>query len=768
MKRLVSLFILLALVAGLFAMPALSGPVSAGNISSKNRTVDLIVKTDGASSSVISKVNALGGTVKYAYKNVPVLAVRIPVDNYLALLNTPGVLTIVKDRLISLSAEAGLKEKPAPESYLVQDAAGIAVKALDPKSLDLAALPEGYANFIYTGAIDVWEATDFGAGTVVAVVDTGTVPNVCLAHAVIGAPGFPDGYNATGDGVPATDPLNHWHGTHVGGVIASACALDFTSDPGDPLYQAISAYLPWSVDFVPILGQAPLAQLYPVKVFDVTGGSTPTSVILDGLDHLLTLKRDGLLDVDVVNMSLGGSSLYDGKDIFDTFLLEFRKEHILVVTSASNDGPIPNSIGSPATSFRTLAVGALDYAPSSRVLYEYLGLISGLGSGQGMVMRPTDEVRVTNFSSRGPMSDGRMGPDISALGLWNFHAGPQNELRWAGGTSFSSPTVAGGAALINSYYENKHGSDTPIHRWYKSLLKSADPSVVGSSWQGANDVGFGALDMVAALKTFRNPPVLMDYPVYTGELAPSILGDPVKFQTDVYESSTITLNPSETHTAVFSIAPFTSKVTIEFFDIVAPDNSAYAYWPNALEVHVQSAKRTAVAHPVGLYWYPFAYGDAFSIEIEDGPWTVAGTPWTYQPMEPGLMKVSLVGDFSNESPVSFKMRVTRENDGLKRGRLLASSDIGMGDAFVIPVDVPAGLGSVTFDTVFTRNWTKFPTSDIDMLIFDPDLNLVSIDGATLNAPERAVIENPAAGTWYIYIEGFEMYRKDHFKLWMKK
>jgi hypothetical protein len=766
MRRSITLLALLAILAGLFAVPSVSRPALAENISSDKGTVDLIVKTDGATGAVVSKVEALGGKVNHTYVNAPVIAVTIPASKYLDLVKAPGVVTVAKDRLVSLTDGAGPKDSAQPGSYEVQDLAGIEMKAIDPKAVDLSALPEGYANFIYTGAVDIWNATGFGAGTVVAVVDTGTVPNICLSHAVIGAPGYPDGFNATGDGIPATDPQNHWHGTHVGGVIASSCSLDFSGNPGDPLYQAISAYLPWPADDVPVLGQAPLAQIYPVKVFDVTGGSTPTSIILVGLDHILSLKRDGLLDVDVVNMSLGGSTLYDGRDIFDTFLTEFREEEILVVTSAGNDGPIPNSIGSPATSFKSIAVGALDYAPSSRVLYEYLGLISGLGAGQGLVMRPTEEVRVTNFSSRGPMSDGRMGPDLSALGHWNFHAGPANELRWAGGTSFSSPTVAGGAALINAYYENRHGVDTPIHRWYKSLLKAADLDVVGSSWQDANDVGFGALDLVAALKTFKKGNVVMDYPVFTGKLEANILDTPVKFQTEVYESPTITLNPSETYNAVFAIAGFTSDVTIEFFDIVAPDNSAYAYWPNALEVHVQSAKRTAVPHPVGILWYPFLDGDSFAVEIEDGPWTVAGIPWAYQAMEPGLMKVSLTGDYSNESAVSFKIRVTRENDGISRGQEIAESDIAMGDVFIFPVEIPGGLSAVTFDTVFARNWSKFPTSDLELLIFDPDFNQASA-GGSLNAPERAVIADPAAGTWYVYIEGFEMYRPDRFTLYMK-
>ena len=97
------------------------------------------------------------------------------------------------------------------------------------------------------------------------------------------------------------------------------------------------------------------------------------------------------MDIDIVNMSLGGPTIADGLDTFDLFINELKNANIMVVTSASNDGPVPNSVGSPATSFGSVAVGALDYAPNSRVLYEYLGLRSGLGAGQGFVMRPTDE-----------------------------------------------------------------------------------------------------------------------------------------------------------------------------------------------------------------------------------------------------------------------------------------------------------------------------------------------------------------------------------------
>lgn len=726
-------------------------------------TVNLLIQVDGSTDALVSFIESIGGTVRFQYENVPVVAVTVPVDQREALGSFPGVALIEKDGMVFLPED--LEDEVHPLSYTVDATEELSLEAVDPTTVDLEALPEGYANFLYTGALWAWEDTNYGEGTIVAVVDTGVVPNVCLSQAVIGAPGFPDGYNATGDGVPATSPSNHWHGTHVGGIIASSCALSFPN-PNVPLYQAIYTYLGWGPDFVPIFGQAPEAKLYPVKVFPTSGAGVPTSIILDGLDHVLTLKKEGLLDVDIVNMSLGGPTLYDGRDTFDLFIRELTKANILVVASAGNDGPIPNSVGSPATSWDSISVGALDYAPSSRVLYEYLGLRSGLGAGQGMVMRPTDETRVANFSSRGPLSDGRAGPDISALGLWNFHAGPQNELRWAGGTSFSSPTVAGVAALLNAYWENVEGKETNPMVLRAALLKGADPDVVAEPWQGINEQGWGTVDALGSLQVLKDKgwgraPFLR----YSG-LYPNVLFLPRMNRVEKWQSGLITLNPSESFDAVFAISDYTSKVTIEVFDITAPDNSDYAYWPNALEVHLQSAKRTAYPHPVEEYWYPFWYGDSFSIVVEDGPWTFADMPWTYQPMEPGLMKFSLIGDFSNEAPVSFRVRITRENFRQPLRRPIASSVIKQGDVVWVPVTIPEGVTTATFDLVWFRDWSKFPTSDIDMVIFDPDFNLASLDGATGNAPERAVITAPAAGTWWVYIEGYEMYKPDQFRLYL--
>ena len=766
MNRIVSFFVLCTLILGLSSAAWWTDSVLAKTRPGLD-TVDVIILTDGSNGSVAKGLKSLGGAINYSYKNAPVLAATIPGEAVKKVINHPNVVKVAKDRRVYLSEGGDQEGETRLKHYTVNGLSATIVKSVDPVASTSAQSPKGYASFLYTRAEEVWQDTTSGSDSVVAVVDTGTVPNTCLAHAVIGAPGYPEGYNATSDGIPATDPRNDWHGTHIGGIIASACNLDLREHLSDPLYLAISTYLPWQDGIVPFYGQAPNAQIYPVKVFDTNGGGSPISVILDGLDHLLTLKSENLLDIDVVNLSFGGPTWYDGRDILDTFLAKFREQNMLVVAAAGNGGPLPNSLASPATSFDSIAVGALDYAPSSRAFYEYWGLVLLDESGQGMVMRPTDEIRVANLSSRGPMSDGRFGPDISAPGMWSFQFNPNNEPYWDSGTSYSAAVVSGTAALLNAYYENEYEQDAPWQALRNSILLGADRDIVGKSWQDINTVGYGALDAAAAMQIFKSGATQLNYPVKTGRLRANILGNPMSGKGQVFESGTISLNPGESSDLVFEISTATSKVNVHVYDITTPDNFPYALWPNSLKVQVQSAKRTEFTLPIDQYWDPHFNGNEFTIEVQDGLWTMAGAPVAYQPMEPGLMKVSLIGDYANESPISFKMRVVREKDSPPEPeRPIAMGTLNMGDTFTLHVEIPEGVDQATFDLVWNRDWRKFPTSDLDLLVFDPAGNLISLDGATGNTPERAIILDPVPGTWTIFIEAIEVYKTDLFRLFL--
>ena len=132
------------------------------------------------------------------------------------------------------------------------------------------------------------------------------------------------------------------------------------------------------------------------------------------------------------------------------------------------------------------------------------------------------------------------------------------------------------------------------------------------------------------------------------------------------------------------------------------------------------------------------------------------------------MKISLVADFANESAVSFKLRITRQQDpDLEKVKPLTQSIINMGDVVTVPVEIPSGTSKATFELVWNRDWLKFPTSDMDLLVFDPEENLASLEGATWNAPELVTITDPAPGTWSVQVEAREIYKTDLFRLFLK-
>jgi hypothetical protein len=240
----------------------------------------------------------------------------------------------------------------------------------------------------------------------------------------------------------------------------------------------------------------------------------------------------------------------------------------------------------------------------------------------------------------------------------------------------------------------------------------------------------------------------------------------VQGKVQTWKSKKITLNPSEQFDAVFDIGDATSKVTIEVLNVDTPNNYAYAYWSNALEVHLQSAKRSAWPHAIdAVYWYPYFYGEDFDIVVEDGPWTFAGIPWTYQPMEPGLMKLTLIGDYSNEDPVSFKVKITRENERepLDKKARISNGEIKYDTWIEVPVEIPEGTTTATFDLTWHREYNDFPTSDLDMYILGPEFNF---DGATGNAPERAILVDPIPGTYLVLIYGYDVNKPDNYDLYL--
>lgn len=150
---------------------------------------------------------------------------------------------------------------------------------------------------------------------------------------------------------------------------------------------------------------------------------------------------------------------------------------IIVINSSGNSGA--NGISAPADGNDVIAIGSVDQCE------EY-----------------------SSFSSQGPTADGRIKPDVTAMGQATFVMNPDGQIRQGSGTSFSCPLVAGFMACLLQASPNSKREDL-----YKTLIQSAD------RFQNPDNLfGYG---VPSAVKAFE---LLLGYSP-TGIFDPDLLKD---------------------------------------------------------------------------------------------------------------------------------------------------------------------------------------------------------------------------------------------------
>jgi hypothetical protein len=114
----------------------------------------------------------------------------------------------------------------------------------------------------------------------------------------------------------------------------------------------------------------------------------------------------------------------------------------------------------------------------------------------------TDLIYDLATTSRGPVKDGRIKPDICMVGVnVNSCIGTTDYLR-ASGSSMASPGVAGAAALLSQKYKQLHGNQNPRADILKTLLLNGaiDLGTEGPDYH----YGFGFLNLDKAIKMLVN------------------------------------------------------------------------------------------------------------------------------------------------------------------------------------------------------------------------------------------------------------------------
>ena len=273
--------------------------------------------------------------VKYQYQYaLNGMAVRVTPAEAKRIAELPGVASVERDILLQPTTDVGpqwigadqLWDGSATGGLPGTKGEGIIVGVLD------TGINMDHPSFAEVGPIDGYTHTNpWGSG-----VYTGSCvisPTVYTCNdKLIGAWDFVDGANEA-DGPEDSDG----HGSHTASTAAG---------------NAVTATLYYATTDMTrtISGVAPHANIIMYDVCDTSGcpGSATTAAKEQAI-------KDG---VDVINYSIGGGGANPWTDVGALGWLSVRDAGIFVATSAGNDGPAAETIGSPANSPWMLSVGA--------------------------------------------------------------------------------------------------------------------------------------------------------------------------------------------------------------------------------------------------------------------------------------------------------------------------------------------------------------------------------------------------------------------------
>jgi subtilisin family serine protease len=351
-------------------------------------------------------VRGVGGKIKYTYNIVDAIAASIPEKAIEALRKNPNV------RYVELDGIVYALDEELDNSWGVK----------------------------HIGAGVVHDSGNKGVGVKIAIIDTG----IDYTHSDLelnykGGFDFVNSVDANEDGdyddpgdTKDEDPMDdNGHGTHVAGIVA---ALD---------------------DNIGVVGVAPEADLYALKVLDETGSGWMSDVVA-------AIDWATLNGMQVINMSLGGGEL----NTLEEACLAAEGEGLLLIASAGNNGNPPgrgDNVGYPAAYSSVIAVAATD-----------------------------QNDKRARWSSTGPAVE----LAAPGVGIYSTYIGGYATYS---GTSMAAPHVAGVAALIIA-------SGTTVASDVRGKLTGTADDLGEAGWD--SKYGHGLVDAAEAVGVLNDLPIV--------------------------------------------------------------------------------------------------------------------------------------------------------------------------------------------------------------------------------------------------------------------
>ncbi|MFU8767122.1 MAG: S8 family serine peptidase [Candidatus Methanoperedens sp.] len=350
-------------------------------------------------------------------------------------------------------------------------------------------------------------------------------------------------------------------------------------------------------------GVAPNVSLFSVKVLN-NSGSGYSSAIISGIEWSINNKAN------LISLSLGSEV---ESDAITSALNNAIDAGVVVVAAAGNNGPSDHSINYPAAQENVIAVGATDI----------------------------NDV-IAGFSSRGPTTDGRIKPDVSAPGvtITSLDYASSGYIEYSG-TSMATPHVSGAAALLLHAANTLGISLTPSD--IKNILKntSVDLGAEGND----NTYGAGRIDVFAAIKSLDTAPAVSANPTsYPGGYQAARNGDNITL------NATITDSGFGVKNATVNVSSINSSLS----DIILTNVSGY--WINE-SVIVNAADGTYYLN-ITAYDNVSNFNDTvrLSVTVDNLPPVIdtkVATPDSIQANGNDITTLSVIAhDFANVSAIS--------------------------------------------------------------------------------------------------------------------